>query len=43
MYDGLLSIELPSDTELIAFADDVAIVCTAQVPNILEERFAKAL
>jgi len=43
MYDGLLSIELPSDTELIAFADDVTIVCTAQVPNILEERLAKAL
>lgn len=42
MYDGLLSIELPSDTELIAFADDVAIVSTAQVPHILEESFGKA-
>ncbi|CAI6355819.1 unnamed protein product [Macrosiphum euphorbiae] len=43
MYDGLLSIELPVDTELIAFADDVAIVCTAQVPCILEESLGKAL
>lgn len=43
MYDGLLSIELPSDTELIALADDVAIICTAQVPFILEEKLGKAL
>lgn len=43
MYDGLLSIKLPSNTELIAFADDVAIVCTAQVPFILEEKLGKAL
>jgi len=43
MYDGLLSFELPSDTELIAFADDVAIICTAKVPNILEETLGKAL
>ncbi|KAF0710553.1 Uncharacterized protein FWK35_00031647 [Aphis craccivora] len=43
MYDGLLNIELPSDTEPIAFADDVAIVCTAQVPHILEEKLGKAL
>lgn len=38
MYDDLLKIALPEDTELLAFADDVAIVCTAQVPLFLEER-----
>lgn len=43
MYDGLLNIELPSDTELIAFADDVAIVCTAQVPFLLEETLGETL
>jgi len=43
MYDGLLEIKLPEDTEIIAFADDVAIVCTAQVPFLLEERLGVAL
>jgi len=43
MYDGLLRRKLPEDTELIAFADDVAIVCTAEVPFLLEERPGEAL
>lgn len=43
MYDGLLKIDLPSDTELIVFADDVAIVCTAEVSFLLEERLGEAL
>jgi len=43
MYDDLLKIALPEDTELLAFADDVAIVCTAQVPFLLEERLGTAL
>uniref|UniRef100_A0A2S2NYY3 Reverse transcriptase domain-containing protein n=1 Tax=Schizaphis graminum TaxID=13262 RepID=A0A2S2NYY3_SCHGA len=43
MYDDLLKIALPEDIELLAFADDVAIVCTAQVPFLLEERLGTAL
>lgn len=43
MYDNLLKLSLPEDTELLAFADDVAIVCTAQVPFLLEERLGTAL
>jgi len=43
MYDDLLKIALPEDTELLAFADDVAIVCTTQGPFLLEERLGTAL
>lgn len=46
MYDDLLKIALPEGSylpELLAFADDVAIVCTAQVPFLLEERLGTAL
>lgn len=43
MYDGLMRISLLEDTELIAFADYVAIVCTAQIPFLLEERLEAAL
>lgn len=43
MYDGLLRVKLLDDTELIAFTDDVAIVCTAEVPFLLEERLGAAL
>jgi hypothetical protein len=42
-YDELLEIGLPVDVELIAYADDVAIVATARVPHILEERLEEAM
>ena len=37
MYDGLLHLELPANTTLVAFADDVAVVLVAKH---LEEREA---
>lgn len=37
LYDGLLSIPLPRDVEIVAFADDIALVDTAQVSFLLEE------
>lgn len=43
LYDGLLSIPLPRDVEIVAFADDIALVATAQVPFLLEERLEEAL
>jgi len=41
LYDGLLKIDLPVGVDLIAFADDVAIISTASVPVLLEERLAE--
>lgn len=38
LYDVLLEIQLLPDVELIAFADDVALLATATVPFLLEER-----
>lgn len=43
LYDQLLEISLPPDMEIIAFADDVALVATAEVPFLLEERLEVAL
>jgi len=43
LYDDLLGIQLPTDVELIAFADDVALMATASVPFLLEERLEQAL
>jgi len=43
LYDDLLKICHPAETELIAFADDVAIITTGQVPFLLEERLGEAL
>lgn len=42
LYDGLLRIALPQDVEIIAFADDIALVATAQVTFLLEERLEVA-
>jgi len=43
LYDDLLGIPLPPDVEIIAFADDVALMATATVPFLLEERLQQAL
>jgi len=43
LYDDLLRMNLPTDVEIIAFADDVALVATASVPFLLEERLEIAL
>ncbi|CAI6359082.1 unnamed protein product [Macrosiphum euphorbiae] len=43
LYDDLLRMDLPPDVEIIAFADDVALVATASVPFLLEERLEVAL
>lgn len=43
MYDDLLKIRLPEDTELVPFADDVAVITTGVVPFLLEERMGEAL
>jgi len=43
LYDDLLRMNLPADVEIIAFADDVALVATASVPFLLEERLEIAL
>lgn len=42
LYDDLLRTEMPTGVELIAFADDVAIVSTASVPVLLEESLEAA-
>jgi len=41
VYDGLCH-TMPAGVELIAFADDVAIVSTALVPVLLEETLGEA-
>lgn len=43
LYDDLLGIRLPPDVEIIAFPDDVALMATATVPFLLEERLEQAL
>lgn len=43
MYDGLLRVEMPEGVEVIAFADDVALVARAPVAYALEERLQEAL
>lgn len=42
LYDDLARIALPDGVELIAFADDVALISTASIPFILEERLEVA-
>jgi len=41
MFDGLLRLDMPSDIELIAFADDVTVVgkapTTQEIKDLLEE------
>jgi len=37
MYNDLLRIDLPSGVEMIAFADDIAIIARSEHPNFLEE------
>lgn len=43
LYDGLLRIEMPVGVELIAFADDVAIISVAPVPALLSESLSEAM
>lgn len=43
LYNGLLKMKLPPDVEIIAFVDDIALVATALVLYLLEERFEEAL
>lgn len=38
LYDDLLRLEMPPEVELIAYADDVAIICSSQISFHLEER-----
>lgn len=35
-YDGLLKLDLPRDTQLVTFADDVAVVAVARNDALLE-------
>jgi len=42
MYDSLLRLELSGQAELIAFADDVAIIVTAKHSYILEDKLQEA-
>lgn len=42
LYDDLLRLAMPTDVELIAYADGVAIVGTSQIPFQLEERLGEA-
>ncbi|CAL1677346.1 unnamed protein product [Lasius platythorax] len=45
MYDGLLTLVLPSEARLVAFADDVAVVIVAkhleEINFVFDETFAK--
>lgn len=43
LYDDLLKIQLPEEVELIAFADDVAVIATASVTYLLEEKLEEVL
>jgi hypothetical protein len=42
MYDGLLKIKMPEGVHLLAFADDVAVLATHQIPFVLEEKLEEA-
>lgn len=42
LYDSLLRIALPQDGRIIAFANDIALIPTAQVPFLLKERLEAA-
>jgi len=43
MYDGLLHLELPAGTTLVAFADDVAVVIVAKHLEELESAFSTTI
>lgn len=43
LYDDLLRLNLPTNVEIIAFADDIALVATASTPFLLEELLEVAL
>jgi len=42
LYDGLLRIRMPEGVRILAFADDVAVLATHQIPFILEEKLEEA-
>lgn len=42
LYDDLLRLEMPAGVELIAFADDVAVLSTQTMPMLLEESLEEA-
>lgn len=42
LYDDLLKLAMLPDVELIAYADDMAIICSFQIPFLLEERLKEA-
>lgn len=42
MYNGLLNTRMPEGVHLLAFADDVAVIATHQVPYGLEEKLEEA-
>lgn len=42
LYDGLLRISLPLDVEIVAFADNVTLIATAEAPFLLEDRLEHA-
>lgn len=43
MYDDLRSVKLPTYIEIIAFADDIALVATTSASFLLEERMEDVL
>jgi len=42
LYDDLQRIRMPEGVHLLAFADDVAVLATHQIPFVLEERLEEA-
>jgi len=42
LYDDLLRIRMPEGVHLLAFADDVAVLATYQIPFVLEEMLEEA-
>lgn len=43
LYNSLLDIHLPQEVELVAFADDVAVLSTADSPLLVENRLSRTL
>lgn len=43
LYDDLLCMELPFGVQMVAFADDVALVATAQIYYLLEEMLSELM
>lgn len=42
LYDSLLRLEMPDGVQLLAFADDVTVLATHQIPFVLEEMLEEA-